>query len=148
MIRVESVDVVDVEADVYDIEVDVDHSFIVAGVVVHNCAACGAMDGKRWKVTDTFRRPPLHPNDRCVMVPVVDWEGLGIEPPDAGQRASMDGPVSSQTHYEQWLRGRSAAFQDEVLGPGRGRLFRKGTTLADMVRRDGSILTLDELEAA
>lgn len=115
------------------------------------CLECGEMDGRTWKMDDpSIRRPPLHPNDRCVMVPVVDWEGLGLEPPEPGTRAARDDTgksvqVDSQTRYEDWLRSKSAALQDEILGAGRGKLFRKGTSLADMVRNDGSIIRLDEL---
>lgn len=118
------------------------------------CLACAEMDSRTWKLDDpSLRRPPLHFNDRCVLVPVVDWESLGLDAPEPGTRAARDDDgksvqVSSQTTYENWLRGKSASFQDEVLGPSRGRLFRKGMSLSDMVRGDGSILTLDELEAA
>jgi len=125
----------------------------VAALDGRTCAACGAMDGRTWKLDDPdIKRPPLHWNDRCVMVAVVDWESLGLEAPDPGTRSARDEDgksiqVSSQTRYEQWLRDAPRSVQEEVLGKGRARLFRKGKTLADLVRDDGSLVRLDELEA-
>ena len=60
----------------------------------------------------------------------------------------MDGQVPASLTYEQWLRGKPAAFQDEVLGRSKGALFRNGgLTLDRFVHRDGSELTLAELRA-
>jgi len=75
-------------APVYDIEVEEDHSFVCAGVVVHNSAICQARDGALKPVGDKplpngARRldppdatPPAHPNCRSVLVAVLDGEGL------------------------------------------------------------------------
>lgn len=56
------------------------------------------------------------------------------------------GTVPGDLNYEQWLRGQSATFQDDVLGPTRGKLFRKGgLTLTRFVDRRGNQITLDML---
>lgn len=61
-------------------------------------------------------------------------------------RASMDGQVASTLNYETWLKEKSNAFQDEVLGPTKANLFRKNLlTLSDMVDQSGKPLTLSEL---
>jgi len=80
------------------------------------------------------------------MAPVIHWKKLGLTPPDEGTRAAAGGPVPAGTDYAGWLRQQSAALQDEILGPNRGRLFRAGTvTLEEMVRTDGRTVTLKEL---
>jgi SPP1 gp7 family putative phage head morphogenesis protein len=57
------------------------------------------------------------------------------------------GQVPGATTYDEWLRGQSASFQDDVLGPGRGKLFRDGMKLDKFVAVDGRELTLKELRA-
>jgi len=57
------------------------------------------------------------------------------------------GRVPAATTYEQWLRKQPAKFQDEVLGPTKGRLFRKGgVSLDKFVDRRGQALTLRQLQ--
>ena len=69
---------------------------------------------------------------------------LGIS--DAATRATMDGQVPQQTTYAQWLARQPAARQDEILGPGRGRLMRQDKLkLQDFYNDKGKFLTLDEL---
>jgi hypothetical protein len=62
-------------------------------------------------------------------------------------RASLDGQVSNEQTLEEWLQGKSAGFQDELLGRGRGKLFRdQKITLTDLVDQRGRPLTIDQLE--
>lgn len=113
------------------------------------CAECGAMDGRSWALDDPgLRRPPRHPNDRCILVPRMDWKALGMEPPPEGTRASMDGQVPSDVRYEAWLKGQPMTVQAEVLGPTRAKLFSEGRiSLRDLVRTDGSRVRLEDLAA-
>lgn len=108
---------------------------------------CASLDGKEY----TYGNgpiPPQHWNCRSVIVPVVDWKGLGIKPPPVGERASIGGPVSARTNYSGWLKGQPVGVQNEVLGVGKAKLFREGKIgLGDIVRSDNSIVTLRELEA-
>jgi len=61
-------------------------------------------------------------------------------------RASMDGQVPAKMGYATWLSKQSAARQDEVLGPVRGKLLREGKLgVKDMYDSKGSFLTLDQL---
>lgn len=107
---------------------------------------CQALDGEVFDVGEG-QHPPAHPNCRSVRTPVLkDEEALGLEP---GTRASLDGQVPADLTYEQWLRGRSAAFQDEVLGPTKGALFRRGGLSLDRFVSDaGEPLTIPELRRA
>jgi hypothetical protein len=76
------------------------------------------------------------------------WEELGLSPDeiDAGTRASMDGQIPADKTYAQWLSEQSAARQDQILGPARGKLMRQGGLKMDRFYNDkGIYLSLDEL---
>ena len=78
----------------------------------------------------------IHWRCRSSSYPVVkSWKALGIpmEELSPGQRASMDGQVAPDLDYPTWLSRQSAARQDEVLGPTRAALMRKGDLPFDKV---------------
>ena len=114
---------------------------------------CARWDGTVWNVDDPQKQtPPLHFNCRSVLVPVVDWEGLGIEPPAEGKRVRGDGPpVRSSMTYEEWFRAKGDTAsgrveQDSIIGRSRAELFRKGDlTFRQMIGRDNRVLTLEQL---
>ena len=93
----------------------------------------------------------LHWRCRSASVPVTKSnKELGIDLPDLElrnkTRASMDGQVSSDTSYSDWLKKQSAARQDEVLGATRAKLMRDGKLeMSEMYSHKGVFLTLDEL---
>lgn len=138
---------------------------------------CLSLDGTVWPVGSSEIRVPgrdTHWNCRSVLVPVVDWKALGMTPPPEPTRAARDlsdvsaedlqrkvsarrrtgdlggiEQIPSSVRAEEWLRGQPAAVQDKVLGRTRAQLFRSGKlSLADLVRRDGSIIPLRDLDAA
>lgn len=108
---------------------------------------CMNLDGRTWEHGDPDAKlPPQHFGCRSAIAPIVDWESLGVDPPDEGTRVSADGPVDSSTTYEQWLENQDEATQVEVLGKTRAKLFRQGKVdLTDMVKSDGRRVTVDEL---
>lgn len=58
----------------------------------------------------------------------------------------LTGRVPGTTTYQEWLTRQTAAFQDDVLGPTRGALFRRGgLTLDRFVNRAGDEIPLREL---
>lgn len=91
----------------------------------------------------------LHWNCRSVSVPITrSWRELGIDADDipAGQRASMDGALPADLTYAQWFAKQSAARQDEIVGPERGRLIRSGkVTFPQLYSPNGRWLTLEQL---
>jgi SPP1 gp7 family putative phage head morphogenesis protein len=111
-------------------------------------AVCRGRDGQTYP-PDKGPRPPAHPNCRSTTVPVLkSLRELGLKVDDVpeGTRASMDGQVPQGMSYSDWLRTKSAAFQDDVLGPTKGKLFRKGElTLDRFIDTTGREYTLDEL---
>jgi SPP1 gp7 family putative phage head morphogenesis protein len=58
----------------------------------------------------------------------------------------MTGRVPAKVNYQTWLESQSATFQDDVLGPTRGKLFRGGgLKLDNFVDKKGATITLDKL---
>lgn len=111
-------------------------------------AVCRARDGQTCPV-DSGPRPPAHPNCRSVTTPVLkSLAEMGLKGRDlpSGTRASMDGQVAEDLTYDGWLRKKPAAFQDEILGQAKGRLFRAGLKMDRFVSRTGDEYTLDELK--
>jgi SPP1 gp7 family putative phage head morphogenesis protein len=110
---------------------------------------CASLSGKTFPI-GSGPQPPRHWNCRSTAVPVLTsaWEALGLSKSDIepSTQASMDGQISGDITYGQWLKGKPAAFQDEVLGPERGKLFRSGGLTVDrFTDSKGKVYTLDEL---
>ncbi|MCG8608944.1 MAG: minor capsid protein [Pseudomonadales bacterium] len=104
---------------------------------------CQSLDGTVYPLNQG-PMPPLHYNCRSIKVPVVrpEFTVPGVE----GERASMNGPVDDRTTYNSWLRRQPAAFQNEVLGEERAKLFRSGgLSLSKFTDSTGRVYTLDEL---
>lgn len=111
-------------------------------------AVCRARDGQVYDV-DKGPRPPAHINCRSTTVPILkSWRDLGINKDEIpiGTRASMNGQVPGELTYQDWLKRQPQAFQDEVLGSTKAKLFRDGKLPLDrFVDRSGHEYTLDEL---
>lgn len=110
---------------------------------------CQSRDGKVYPL-DSGPRPPAHIRCRSTTAPVLkSWKELGLQereiPP--GTRASMDGQIPEAETYQTWLKKKSAAFQDEVLGPTRAKLFREGMSLDRFVDQSGKEYTLAQLRS-
>lgn len=55
--------------------------------------------------------------------------------------------MSESTTYESWLKNKTEAQQDSILGKGKAELWRKGEiTFRDMLDQTGRPLTLRELQ--
>lgn len=119
----------------------------VATLDSRTSAICRATDGRIFRYDDPRRKiPPLHFACRSVTIPVVKWRSLKLARPPAGERASAFGPVQAGLDYGDWLRRQPAGVQDQILGVGKGKLFRAGkVSLRDLVRTDGTEIPLAEL---
>lgn len=122
----------------------------------HVCLLCIPRAELRWTIEGEpighdipFENPPIHFNDRCVLIPVTkSFKDLGVDlpEPDTSTRSSSDGQISADTSFADFLDRKGADFQDEVLGPGRAQLWRDGTiTLRQLLDLSGNPLTLAEL---
>ena len=132
----------------------------VATLDSRTTAICRSLDGEVFPQGEG-PMPPIHINCRSVRVPSIDGRGVGTRPANATTEkalAGLRGParrraveklvgqVPADVTYQQWLTGQTVAFQNEVLGPTRGVLFRKGgLTLDSFVDSSGHEWTLPQL---
>lgn len=114
---------------------------------------CRSLDGRVFEY-GKGPTPPQHFNCRSTTVPIVNYEGLGIEPPKEGRRKAKEGTVPGNLTYGQWLARQSKADQKEILGNSerRAAYFRKlsnkigpSEAIRRFVKDDGSEVTLDYL---
>lgn len=161
-VRVVSVEPLAGDAEVYDLTVDIDHSFIVCGVVAHNSFQCASLDGRTFPV-GKGPTPPLHPNCRSARSPVIGGKLVGERPANAVTDKELEGltgqarkdkirelvgPVPAETSFNDWLKRQSPEFVDDYLGKTRAELFRQGkVTMKDLVDRNGQPWNLQELAA-
>lgn len=65
-----------------------------------------ALDGKMWDINEPHLIPPLHPNCRCCLIPVID----GWKP--TNKRENMIDPITGDKHvidyttYDKWAESR------------------------------------------
>lgn len=91
-------------------------------------AQCRALDQQVFK-HGRGPKPPLHIN--CRSTTVAELDGRFKQLSEGRTRASRDGPVDGNQSYYGWLKNQPAAFQDEAIGPTRGRLLRSGGLTAE-----------------
>ena len=88
---------------------------------------CRSLDGREFPI-DKGPRPPLHYGCRSTTTPVLsetfDFLDKGAKRPSKGESGAKQ--VNAETTYYSWLKTQPASFQDDVLGPTRGKLFRNG----------------------
>lgn len=143
---------------VYKANQDVTQKYrYVATLDSRTSAICASLDGQEFEY-GKGPQPPVHFNCRSTTVPIVDYEGLGLTPPEKvigiGKRASAEGPVPANVTYGKWLQGQSKGYQTEVFrSDRRAAYFRKLSNkygpqdaLVRMVREDGSEVTLAQLQ--
>jgi SPP1 gp7 family putative phage head morphogenesis protein len=135
----------------------------VATLDSRTSAICRALDGQEFDY-GKGPTPPQHFNCRSTTVPVIDYNGLGIEPPPPSQlrrpnsafkgaRAVRGQGVPDNETYGQWLDKQSKATKQDVLGKSKVPYFNRlvdkyGPTdaIRKFVSADGSELTLEQLK--
>lgn len=108
---------------------------------------CRSLDGKT--VPLDAISPPFHWGCRTSEVPVLKVEYRREIPGSTRPAVGPNGieQVSSKTTYGEWLARQPAAFQKEVLGPARYKLFSKGDLSIDrFVDDNGKQYTLEQLK--
>ena len=149
---------------VYEANQDVTKQYrYVATLDSRTSPICRALDGKEFDY-GKGPTPPQHFNCRSTTVPVIDYKGLGIEPPPPSDlrrpntafgpsRSTRGDTVPSNQTYGEWLEKQPKAVKADVLGASKvsffeSRVRKVGPTQAirDFVSQDGSELTLDQLK--
>lgn len=118
----------------------------------HVCPLCIARADKSWTNTEDhkalghsipFQVPPIHFNDRCLLLPETEDIGLPV-----GERASSLGPIKGNTTFKEYLKMVPKGQVEEMLGVGRAALFNDGKiTLNQLIDGSGRELTLKELKS-
>jgi len=105
---------------------------------------CASRDQQIFKESNESPKPPAHFNCRSTIAPVIEGDSADQFRPALGNSGAQQ--VSKSTRYETWLRRQSRAFQTEVLGVTRAKLFREGRiSIGRFVDAQGATLTLDQL---
>ena len=112
---------------------------------------CGSRDGIIYSMDDSNPKPPAHFNCRSTITYVVKPEfnlGGDVDIGRPSKGATGVKSVKQTTKYASWLKRQPVAFQNEILGHARGKLFRRGKVkLENFVDKKGNELTLTELKA-
>lgn len=113
---------------------------VIATLDLRTSGICRHLDGEIMPI-DKAVYPPYHYNCRTSFEIVYD----GYQTPK--QRASMDGVVKNQTYYE-WLKNQPKAYQVEVLGKKKAKLFQE-SSVDEFKEFDKNLrpMTLDEIKA-
>ena len=99
--------------------------------------------------------PPQHFGCRCRTTAVLDYKGLGVDPPKYKyvKRSGENGSVPMGTSYGKWLNQQSASYKAKTLGQTKVKYFNAlskkygpDEALKKLVREDGSSKTLKQLQ--
>ena len=114
----------------------------------HTTPICRSLDGRVFEL-GKGPRPPIHIRCRSTTVAVVSDKFDFLD--KGATRSSKDGYVNADLTYYEWLKQQPASFQDDVLGPARGKLLRDGGLSAERfatlnLNRNFEPLTLAEMK--
>lgn len=126
----------------------------VATLDARTTLICQALDGLIWDVTTkkpighnkAYPGPSAHWGERSIIVPVIKKYNNSMKILSSETRASMNGQVSAKLNYESWLKTKSKAFQIDVLGPKRHKLWIDDKIkFTDLTNQDNNPLTIKQL---
>lgn len=135
-----------------------DYLKVVATLDGRTSKLCASKDGEVYHKSDSFSRPPYHPNCRTILVGcdkdgnligrrpfVADTRPVSRIPKD--ERDGIIGQVNSNTNYSSWFSSQSPSFQREWLGKNRYELYKSGGYDIDrFVDPQGKMYTLNQLK--
>jgi SPP1 gp7 family putative phage head morphogenesis protein len=128
------------------------------------CIACASLDGETWGLDEARPDCPLHPNCRCLLLPVTkSYRELGVDADeieeaarpytirpdqsiDAGGRRTIVEVGQHGGSYSEWFEKQSREFKLNAVGPGRLELLEGGLKFNDLTDSKGRVLSLDELK--
>lgn len=125
----------------------------------HVCPRCAARADLKWDMQTKkpighgipYELPPIHYNDRCILVDVTKTYremGIDLDEPKEGTRASDEGQVAGDMTFDAFLKRKGVDYQNDVLGKGKAELWRdKKITLQQLIDGNGNPLTLKQLQA-
>ena len=117
----------------------------VACLDYSTCLVCASLDGKVWAnapddeqldlafgegvMEGSPPEQPIHPNCRCVMVPVLK---------------GMEKDYTSAPNYADWLSRRTDNELIDILGPAKANLYKSGVPIERFIR-DERVATFNDL---
>lgn len=105
---------------------------------------CATRDGTRYKINESFPRPPYHRRCRTILAPAFDKDLIGNRPAKGSDGTTQ---VNANTTFPSWFKNQSAEFQKDWLGQSRFQLYKNGGyTIDRFVDPKGQTYTLDELK--
>lgn len=98
---------------------------IVATLDSRTSTICRGLDRQEYEV-GKGPMPPFHPNCRTTTAPVIssEFDFLDKGAKRAAKGAEGGTQVSADTTYYEFLKQQPAWFQDQAIGPVRGKIFR------------------------
>lgn len=112
---------------------------------------CRSRDGQKYEI-GKGPLPPAHPNCRSATAPVIssEFDFLDKGAKRAAKGAEGGQQVDASTTYYDFLKQQPAWFQDQALGPVRGKIFRNSGLTPEEFRTIsvdgfGRPLTLNEM---
>jgi SPP1 gp7 family putative phage head morphogenesis protein len=84
---------------------------------------CQSLDGQKFEV-GKGPVPPIHVRCRSTTVATLDPKYDFLS--EGRTRSSETGPVDAKKNYYDWLKEQDPEFQNQALGPTKGKLFREG----------------------
>lgn len=126
---------------------DIEEYQVVATLDGRTSAICRSLDKKVFEI-DKGPVPPFHIQCRSTTVAKLPSKYDVLD--KGATRASKDGPVDAGLNYYEWLQTQDPDFQDDVLGPVRGKLFRDGNLSPNrfaslQLDKNFKSLTLDDM---
>ena len=129
---------------------------LVAVLDKRTSTVCKHYDGmKIYPDSKVKPRPPFHPRCRTTTTPIIssDFDFLDVGAKRAARGADGGTRVSADMTYYDFLKTQPAWFQDDALGPVRGKIFRNaGMTTEEFNKASvdgfGRPLTLKEMAEA
>lgn len=119
---------------------------------------CSSLDQNVYSTEGNYPRPPLHRGCRSTIAPYLGGDVDGVRPyvkafkplqqiKKKDRPGGMVGNVKADTSMVEFLkRPSNSAFAREYFGETRYKLFKSGKiTLKQMIRADGSRMSIDEL---
>lgn len=115
---------------------------------------CQGLSGQTFPL-DSGPRPPLHPGCRSGTVGILSDKFSFLEEGGTQRARNLETgkvySVSANQTYYSWLKTQPAEFQDNVIGPTRGKLLRNGGLTAQRFQelqlgRNFKPLTIEEMK--
>lgn len=116
---------------------------------------CKALDGLIWDINTkkpighnkAYPGSSAHWGCRSAQVPVIKKYDNSMKKLSSETRASMDGQVSANLDYEDWLKTKPTDFQKKTLGLKRYELWNDGKIdFSDLTNQNNKPLRLDQLK--